>query len=270
MILSVSRRSDIPAFYGNWFLDRLKKGTVVVANPFNPNTRRNISLKKEDVEAFVFWTRNPFPFFPCLDFIDKLGIPYYFLITLNDYPAYLEPMTPDRETAVSAVKKLYDRIGKGRIIWRYDPIILSSDTPIGFHKRNFSLIARLVSRFSFRVIISFLDWYPKVLRRFKQANLIVEDIRKFPEKYDETAEFLQIEAARHGLEIQSCAEDQMSAKHSLMNGKCIDDGLLNRKFGLVIPYKKDRHQRTRCLCQESVDIGTYGSCRFKCLYCYAS
>lgn len=269
MILSVSRRTDIPAFYAEWFLDRLKKETVTVANPFNAGLQRHVSLKKEDVEAIVFWTRNPHSFSNCLDFIDRKGIPYYFLFTVNDYPACFEPERPDLHTVISALKQLYGRIGKQRIIWRYDPIVLSPGTPVDFHKRNFSELAQSISPFSFRVIVSFLDWYPKVTRRFKQKNIPVQDIREYPGKIMEITEFAKSVAEQYGLEIQSCAEGPINVTNPLRNGKCIDEQLLNRLFGLNLVYKKDRHQRPYCRCHQSVDIGTYKTCRFRCLYCYA-
>ncbi len=269
MILSASRRTDIPAFHGEWLLDRLNKGTVTVANPFNPKMQREISLNKEDIDGFVFWTRYPLPFFPCLDFIEKQKIPYYFLFTLNDYPGWLEPGIPDFKDAFSALKKLHSRIEKNRIIWRYDPVIWSADTDISFHKKNFSRLAKMISPYVFRVVVSFLDWYPKVVRRFDRSQHFIRDIRKYPERYEEITFYFSEESRKNGLEIQICAENPADKWNSIKNGKCVDEQLFNRQFGLDIAYKKDRSQRPHCLCQQSVDIGTYGTCDFGCLYCYA-
>ena len=141
MIVSVSRRCDIPAFAGDWFMEQWRRGEVTVRNPFRPARARTVSLKKEDVDAFVFWSRDPRPFLPHLAAIDRAGIPYYFLITVTGYPAQLEPGVPAVEDAAGFFRELAGRIGRRRVIWRYDPVLFSGQTPFDFHVENFSRLA---------------------------------------------------------------------------------------------------------------------------------
>jgi len=269
MIISVSRRCDIPAFAGDWFSHNLDAGRVVVRNPFHPRIEKTVSLQRENVDAFVFWTRDPTPFLPRLDKLDRAGYPYYFLITATHYPAILEPSSPSPEKVREFLKALHGRIGRERIIWRYDPIILSDLTGLDFHQNNFGRLVEEFSPFCSRVIISLLDMYPKVAKRFQKAvfrPLFAEDS---PALLEELLGRMAQTARRHGLEIQSCAEEKDLSGGSIEKGHCIDERLINERFGLKLIYRKDRSQRKECLCHESVDIGSYRICGFGCLYCYA-
>jgi hypothetical protein len=269
MIVSVSRRTDIPYFFGKWFIQHLKQGEVKVKNPFNHGYERTVSLHRENVDAFVFWTRNPLPFIPMLDIIDRMNIPYYFLITINNYPDFLEPYSLELKSLKRTLQMLKYRIGESRIIWRYDPIIISPETPISFHQQNFLELIGLISPYSKKVIVSLIDMYPKVKKRFEKIGFKPLDIREEPEKLEELLVFLSRTAEDHAVKIQGCAEDLNGTKSIIKKGKCIDDSLINSIFNLKIKYQKDRGQRPGCWCQQSVDIGQYGTCRFNCLYCYA-
>lgn len=269
MIISVSRRTDIPAFFSEWFGEEFKKRRVVVANPYRPGQKREVSLRKGDVDAFVFWTRYPRPFFWCLDAIDNNQIPYYFMMGITHYPVFLEPRMVDLDVQIQALKDLARRIGRSRIIWRYDPIIFSRETDMAFHKSNFQTLATRVAPFAHRVIISFLDSYRKVKNRFNKIGFTPVNIREQPGKLRDLALFLKDTAERNELDIQTCAEDIPRDRFPVKHGKCIDNDLLNSLFGCHIDHEKDPGQRPSCGCQKSVDIGTYGSCGFQCLYCYA-
>ena len=287
MIISASRRSDIPAFYSAWFMEQLRRGEVVVKNPFRPAQEKRVSLKKQDVDAFVFWSRDPRPFMGYLPEIERGGYPYYFLITVTGYPRLLEPCTPRIEKAVIFFEKLAGRIGRRRLIWRYDPVIFTDGTAFDFHVNNFSNLVRLLSPFTSRVIVSFFDPYPKVNRRLRKTGIAVEKAAGSPEQQTDLLARFTAVADRSGLEIQSCAEAALTAGVPLGGcarppvglggyarppvgpGKCVDEELLNELFGLGLPYRKDPAQRKLCLCQQSVDIGSYGTCRHGCLYCYA-
>jgi hypothetical protein len=267
MIVSVSRRSDIPAFHGAWFMEQLRRGEVVVKNPFRQVLEKRVSLKKQDVDAFVFWSRDPRPFLPHLPEIERNGFPYYFLITATGYPRLLEPSTPRLEEVLVFFKELAGRIGRRRVIWRYDPVIFTGQTDFDFHVRNFSRLADFFAPFTSRAIVSFFDPYPKVMPRLRKAGIDAGAAPGTPaQQLDLLAQFAAV-AARTGIEIQSCAEAALAA--GVRPGKCVDEELLNELFGLDIPYRKDPAQRKLCLCQQSVDIGSYGTCRHGCLYCYA-
>jgi hypothetical protein len=287
MIVSASRRSDIPAFYSAWFMEQLRRGEVVIKNPFRPAQEKRVSLKKQDVDAFVFWTRDPRPLMKHLNEIERSGYPYYFLITVTGYPRLLEPCTPRIEEAAIFFEELAGRIGRRRLIWRYDPVIFADGIAFDFHVNNFSNLAQLLSPFASRVIVSFFDPYPKVERRLLKAGIAVEKAAGSREQQTDLLARFAAVAARSGLEIQSCAEAALAAGVPLGDcarppvglggcarppvgpGKCIDEELLNELFGLKLLYRKDPAQRKLCLCQQSVDIGSYGTCRHGCLYCYA-
>ena len=149
MIISASRRSDIPAFHGDWFMEQLRRGEVAVRNPFRPAQAKTVSLKKQDVDAFVFWSRDPRPLLEHLPEIERGGYPYYFLLTLTGYPRLLESAAPLPEQALVFFKELAARIGRRRLVWRYDPVIFTDATPFAFHERNFSGLARLLSPYRF-------------------------------------------------------------------------------------------------------------------------
>ena len=269
MIVSVSRRSDIPAFHSDWFMEGIQKGWVEVPNPYRPGFPRTVSLKKNDVDAFVFWTRFPGPLLGCLDVLDRNHIPYYFMWTINHYPDFLEPNMVDLDLQLKSMRDLASRIGPSRVVWRYDPIIISRETGIDFHKKNFKTLSALISPFAHRVIISFLDFYRKLNNRFRKIGITPVNIREDSSQLMELISFLYETAGQQGMEIQTCAEETLDAQSPIKGGKCIDDGLLNRIFGLEIDYIKDPGQRKACLCQKSVDIGSYDSCGFRCVYCYA-
>lgn len=267
MIVSVSRRGDVPAFGGDWFMERLRRGLVEVRNPFCRGRERLVSLKKQDVDAFVFWSRDPRPFLEHLPEIERGGYPYYFLVTVTGYSRPLESSTPPPEQAVIFFKELAGRNGRRRLVWRYDPVIFTAGTAFAFHVRNFSNLARRLSPFASRVIVSFFDPYPKVDRRLGKIGIAAEKAAGSPEQQNDLlARFAEI-AAGSGLEIQSCAETAAAA--GVGPGKCVDEGLLNELFGLGLAYRKDPSQRKLCLCQQSVDIGSYGTCLHGCIYCYA-
>jgi hypothetical protein len=267
MIISASRRSDIPAFHGAWFMEQLRRGEVAVRNPFRPAQARTVSLKKRDVAAIVFWSRDPRPFMEHLAEIEGGGYPFYFLITATGYPRQLEPLTPRIDEAVVIFRDLANRVGRRRVIWRYDPVIFNVGMGFGFHAGNFSKLAGLLSPFTSRVIVSFFDPYPKALRRLRKAGIDADTAAGTPEQQRDLFERFAAVAAAAGLEIQSCAEAATSA--GVRPGKCVDEELLNELFGLGLSYGKDPAQRKLCLCQQSVDIGSYNTCRHGCLYCYA-
>lgn len=274
MIISASRRTDIPAFYAPWFMNRIRAGFCHVPNPFNRNQVSRVALRPQDVDVIVFWTRNPHPIFSGLNELDSLGYRYYFQFTIMDNPRSVDSKSPPAEAAISAFKALSDRLGSERVIWRYDPIVLSPVTDADYHRLRFDRIAKQLHGYTTRSVISIMDVYKKAERRLQAlamqgVTLPPHPIVQWP-GYSELLEDIADMAVRHGMEIVSCAEDLDLTGYGILPGKCIDDGLIERVFGLRPSVKKDPSQRSACGCVVSRDIGMYDSCLFGCQYCYAT
>jgi len=277
MIISASRRCDIPRFRFDWFMQRLEAGYVDVSNPFNAAQIRRVSLKPEDVEFLVFWTRDPrFLLDAQLD-----EYPFYTMITLTGYPKILEPDVPPTGEIIQAMKALSQKLGRKRVIWRYDPIFFSSLTDTAFHCRNFAELAAGLNGFVDRVIISIYDEYAGAKRRLsvieKEQQVEVfphaaRDGRLPPDLKTLVAELSRI-ASEAGMEMRSCAEADDLSGLGVKPGACIDGDLINELLGgkdsLSQINSKDKNQRPNCRCVSSVDIGCYGSCPAGCVYCYA-
>jgi DNA repair photolyase len=271
MIISASRRTDIPAFYADWFANRLRAGFLMTRNPFNAHQVKRVSLARRDVEAIIFWTRNANPLLPHLPLLDGMGHAYYFQYTITGYPRALEKSVPRPQTAVDTFRRLADLIGPERMVWRYDPILLSNLVGTDEHKRLFEKIAGLLQGSTRRVTISFADFYRKTERNLKAVEgLRTEDALDDRAALSDLAAFMARVAAENGLEIQTCSERLDLAELGIGHGKCVDDGLLHRAFGIKADGAKDKGQREECGCVKSVDIGAYNTCLHGCAYCYAT
>jgi hypothetical protein len=275
-LISASRRTDIPAFYSEWFMNRIREGYFVKVNPYNPNQRKIVSLLPQDVAVIVFWTKNPMPLLQQLPVLDQAGYRYYFHFTLNSYPEVFEPRVPALQSRIEIFKRLSEKIGRDKVVWRYDPIIISRLTPMEYHFDQFGKLAGELSGYTSRVVISFVVLYSKVGAKLKKLEkdfaLQVVDIRT--EQNRDTLKSLATAlgsiATMNGMEIYSCSELIDLSDYQIKHGSCIDSGLINKVFGLSLTPKKDKYQRPECLCAESVDMGFYDTCKFNCSYCYAN
>jgi hypothetical protein len=271
MIISASRRTDIPAFYAEWMVRRLKEGYCTVANPFNRNQVTRISLKPEDVDAIVFWTRNPRPLIPYLDELNSRGYRYYFQFTILAYPRELDPRCPAAATTVEMCRDLAERLGPKRVIWRYDPIVFTGMTPPAFHEENFQRLAESLSGHTRRVVVSIVDMYRKIEKRLKKLDGTPTGIRPCDAtELEGLMRRLAALAGENGMDIVSCAEEIDLRPFGILPGKCVDDRVIAEAFGIDVPKTKDPAQRNACGCIASRDIGMYESCVFGCQYCYAT
>lgn len=268
-IISASRRTDIPSFFANWFIERIKAGWVEVVNPFNFSQRRRISLLPDDIIAVMFWTRDARPLVPYLKIIDEMGINYLFLWTLNNYPEILEPVGPKGREAIECAQKLSELVGKEKIRWRYDPVVISEATPVEWHKENFSMLARSLAKFVDSVIVSVMTPYNTVIRRMRRAGINFKNPLN-NEEAEQLFSFISEESRRSGLRIQSCCLGGRLMKYGIVSGPCIDSLWIEKVFGKKVDLPKDPGQRPECLCARSIDIGTYNTCKRRCIYCYAS
>lgn len=271
MIISASRRTDIPAFYTDWLLARLEAQYCTMVNPFNRNQVSYVSLRPQDVEAVVFWTKNAGPLLPHLHRLDKLGFRYYFQYTLNGYGPPFEPRVPPLDECIETFRALSRLLGPEKVIWRYDPILLSNRTDMAYHQQRFSYILDRLHRDTRRVVVSIADAYRKAALNF--ARLRGEGVTVAPvSDAAEVGELLRHIAARAsavGLSVQSCAEIFDLQPYGIQAGRCIDAKLIETLFGISVGCAKDKAQRKECGCIVSKDIGHYDTCLHGCAYCYA-
>lgn len=276
-VVSASRRTDIPAFYSPWLMARLRAGFVKVPNPFNPRRIATVDLTPRSVACLVLWSKDPRPLLPHLGELEERGYRTLFHITLTGLPSALEPGVPPAGEIAGAVRELARRVGPGRVVWRFDPVLLSPLTPAESILRAFSALAGELRGAVRHVVVSFARPYGQVLSRLRRAGasgFLFPDVTEGPAeealpRVAPLAAALAEIAAEHGLEVFSCAGRLDLAPCGVRAGACIDAALLREEFGLLLPSRKDPGQRAECRCLRSVDIGIYGTCRHRCLYCYA-
>jgi len=264
MIISVSRRTDIPTYYSEWFFNRIRAGCVLVRNPMNFHQISQIKLTPDVVDGIVFWTKNPVPM------INRLGelkdYMYYFQFTITLYGDEVEPGIPDKNKIIlPAFKRLSDLIGADRVIWRYDPIMISEHYSPDYHIRAFEKIVAELCAYTEKVTISFID---EGYRGVKSKELLLLPFSA------ETQISLSTKLAEiahgHGLAIDTCAEKIDLKQFGIAHARCIDGKLLSKLLHCPLNVDKDKNQRIECGCAVSIDIGMYNTCYNGCRYCYAN
>lgn len=271
-IISASRRTDIPAFYMPWFIRRLREGFVLVPNPFNPRQISRISLDPGEVVGIVFWSKNPRPLLRHLPLLDQSGFRYYVQYTITCYPRDLEPKSPEWREAVDTFRRLADHLGPQRVIWRYDPIILSSYLDLDYHLAMVQRTARALEGSGCKLVLSFIDLYRKSWHKLRATHSSV--LQGLIEKPNEgLARQLMAKiaacAAEFGFQAETCAETMDFEDLGIRKGRCIDPSLLGVPE-LEHVLGKDPGQRRACQCVRSRDIGMYDSCALGCVFCYAN
>jgi hypothetical protein len=271
MIISASRRTDIPAFYAEWFINRIRAGYCTVPNPVNPKRISYVSLSPSDVDVIVFWTRNAKPLIKRLAELDRRGFRYYFQYTILANPRIIDPKSPPTQTSIETLQYLADHMGPDRVIWRYDPIVITNQCPSYYHLEKISYIASTLRGYTKRLIISMLDTYKHTEKRMR--SLEAKGLRVWLLDGERFQCFIKsiVEIAKaNGMEIFSCAEESGLDRLGVASGKCVDDRLIEKVFKIAVTHKKDPHQRPACGCVMSKDIGVYDTCLFNCVYCYAT
>jgi len=293
VIISASRSTDIPTFYADWFVERWKAGYVKWKNPFN-GTPLYVSFK--ETRAVVFWTKNPKPMFKHLDFLDEHVKNYYFQFSLNDYDKEsYESKVPRLESRINTFKELSNRIGKEKVIWRFDPLLLTKGIDVKELLRRLENIGDQLHNYTKKLVFSFADI---AIYRKVESNLRKENIEYIEFNSDTMIEFahgLNKLNEKWNLEIATCAEKFDLNKYGIMHNKCVDDDLMIKLFhhdkklmkflgvevfepNLFEPIEKihktkkmkDKGQREACGCIMSKDIGEYNTCPHECVYCYAN
>lgn len=268
MIVSASRRADIPAHYAQWFVNRAAAGWCAVPNPFNARQVSRISLAPQDVDAVVFWTRDPRPMTAHLPWLDGIGLRSVFQFTLVEYPPALHPGMPALAGRLDAFRRLADGIGPERVLWRYDPVVLSSRFDPDYHRKNVEMLSKALEGYTKRMTVSLVEPYRKIRKRLDQAgvDLLAPAESHLAGMFTDMAAM----ARSRGMEPQSCADEAGLHHFGFSPGACVDGELLERLFGVTPGKNKDPHQRQACLCAPSKDIGMYDACPAGCAYCYAT
>lgn len=269
-IISASRRTDIPAFYGDWFMNRIAAGTAIYTNPFN-GVKYSVSLKKENVAAIALWSKNFTPFIQNAIKLKELGYPLFFNYTITGLPPVFEPAAPPAERAIETLKILSDEFTPDSINWRYDPVLISDITGEDYHCERFEQLCRSLSGYVKRCYISFPTPYGKVERSFarirSEAGITI--ITPDTEQRISIARKLSSIAAEYSVTVYSCCSDYL-AGGGILKGHCIDGSIISSVYGIDLSMFKARPTRRECGCTESVDIGVYDSCPHGCIYCYAN
>ncbi len=261
MIVSASRRTDIPCHYAEWLIHRLCAGYCETRNPMNNAQVSRIPLTPDEVDCIVFWTKDPVNIIPHLPEIDSMGFNYYFQFSLTPYGSDLEQSLRDKGAIADTFAELSGVIGKHRIIWRYDPIAINDAYTIDYHKRQFAHYCERLSPHTESVTISYVDKYAKI-----KSPLIREATE---EEVAELSRFIAETARAYGIAANACCEQGLSA-YGISQARCIDKSLVERICARTLNLPKDKNQRPNCGCAKSTDIGAYNTCTNGCIYCYAN
>lgn len=268
MIISASYKTDIPTFFGDWFVNRLRAGYCKTLNPYNQRIQR-VSLDSKDVNGFVFWTKNVGPFLKHLAEVRRLGFPFLVQHTINAYPRVLEQAVVDAEKSVEHVCRIAEEYGPRVCVWRYDTVIHSSVTPREFHLETFSRLARSMAGATDEVVISFAQLYQKTLRNMNRTA--AEHGFTWSDPSDDWKRSLVTDlsaiAAAHGIRLTVCSQPQLLVA-SAGEARCVDAERLNEVGGTSFRCKL-KGNRKECGCYEARDIGEYDTCPHGCVYCYA-
>lgn len=263
MILSVSRRTDVPSFYFDWFLNRLREGWLLVRNPFNPSQVSKVPLSPEAVECMVFWTKNPEPMLARLD--DLAPHRYYVQYTVNPYGKDMESRLPELSRRLDVFRELASRLGSERVVWRYSPVLLNAKYTKDFHCEAFESIASALSGSTRQCKLSFIEMYQKISARMKAQGVI----ERGSEQTFALARRLNAIARSHGIALSACGKPDLRPA-GIPVSSCVDGELIQKITGIHMTLRKDPGQREVCNCVESVDIGAYQTCLNGCAYCYAN
>ncbi|MEK6814682.1 MAG: DUF1848 domain-containing protein [Nitrospirota bacterium] len=268
MIVSASYRTDIPAFYGEWFMNRLQAGFCMTVNPYGGQVSR-VDLTRDAVGGFVFWTRNIGPFWDRLAEVRRMGFPFVVSYTITGYPRALEASVVDPRRSIDLMKSLRDAYGPKAVVWRYDTIVFSSLTPADFHRRNFEVLARALEGATDEAIVSFAQIYKKTRRNMDAAA------RKFGFVWEDPVDDIKLALASDlvriatgcGMRLSVCGQRQYLVPGAF-DARCIDADRLSIVSGRPVSSAAKGH-RPECGCFASRDIGEYDTCPHGCVYCYA-
>ena len=265
MLLFASGRTDIPAFYSKWFMNRIRAGYVDVRNPYYGEQVARYKLTRDVVDCLAFCTKNPAPMLPYLDELKSLKLGLYFFVTITPYEKDIEPNVPEKSQVMDSFIELSESLGKDRVAWRYDPIFIDEKYSVSFHIKTFRAMAEKLRSSTDRCIISFIDLYEKTKRNFPGVKEVSESDQKF------LASSLSRIAFENGIKIESCAEKIDLTACGVEPGACLSKEIVEKATGThLLQNVGKQNLRKHCICLPTNDIGAYNSCPHLCKYCYAN
>lgn len=262
MIINTGLRTDIPAFYAEWFCNRLQEGFVYTRNPYYPNQVTKYRLTPDVVDLFVFCTKNPEPMLAHMDLLAPYG--QYWFVTITPYGKEIEPNVPDKDTVMASFRKLSAVVGADSMGWRYDPVIVTDEYTVEWHIAQFERMAGCLAGYTDTCVISFLDLYRKTLKNFPQGRQVRQE-----ERIRIGREFIRI-AAKYHMVIRPCAEGDELAAYGADCSGCMTKNTFENAIRAKLNVPKLKPQRGECACLMGKDIGQYDTCGHLCKYCYAN
>ena len=262
MILNTGSRTDIPAYYSDWFYNRIKEGYVLSRNPYYPAQITKYLLNPKIIDVIVFCTKNPFPMLERLSLLSAFDM--FWFVTITPYGKEIEPHVPSKELVINYFQKLSEQIGRERISWRYDPIFVTDNYSVDYHIDQFHQMAKALSGYTDQCVVSFIDLYEKTLRNFRRARSVTN---KEQEKI--IAAFSKI-AKENGLQIHLCCENVNLIRENVDADGCMSKAVLEKALGCKLNVPQKKAARKECSCLLGADIGAYNTCCHGCLYCYAN
>ena len=262
MIINTGQRTDIPAFYAQWFVNRLKAGFVMVRNPYNPRNVTRYRLAPDVVDLIGFCTKNPAPLLPHMDLLRPYG--QYWYVTITPYGQDIEPHVPHKLQVLESFRRLSDAVGVNRVGWRYDPVLINEDWPVERHIRAFEYMAKALSGFTRTAVISFIDLYEKTKRNYPEVRAVSREERLAIGKA-----FVGI-GRTYGMTVRPCAEGSELAAFGADCSGCMTVAMYEQALGQRLKAPRLPSARKECACWLGGDIGAYNTCGHLCRYCYAN
>ncbi|MDO4483956.1 MAG: DUF1848 domain-containing protein [Clostridia bacterium] len=263
MILNTGCRTDIPAYYSDWFYNRIREGFVCTRNPYHPNQVIRYRLDPKVVDILCFCTKNPAPMLPRLSELDDFR--QFWFVTVTPYGREIEPFVPDCGKVMQSVSQLSEKVGAKAVGWRYDPIFITEKYSMDFHIKSFERMAStMAGKVSF-CVISFIDLYEKTKRNFPSVRAV-----STLEQAALMEAFVKI-GMRYGIPIRTCCENAALAEFGADVSGCMTKAVLEKAADcrLRVPRSK-KSTRSQCNCLLGADIGMYNTCPHGCIYCYAN
>lgn len=262
MILNTGSRTDIPAYYSDWFYNRIKEGYVLVRNPYNPLQITRYLLRPDVVDIIVFCTKNPLPMLDRISLLSSFDT--FWFVTITPYGKDIEPYVPPKEQVINSFRRLSSFIGSKRMSWRYDPVFITDRYSVDCHIEQFGQMAEALSGYTDQCVVSFIDLYEKTKRNFQGIRSVTDE-----EQEKLIAAFSKI-AKENGLQIHLCCENAGLVRENVDADGCMSKAVLEKSFGGKLTVPKKKTARSECSCLLGADIGAYNTCGHGCLYCYAN